>query len=137
MAFLLDTNLISELRKKHRCDPNVAKWQSGVAAESCYLSTITLMEIAHGIELTQKKDAPFAATLKDWYQHQIIPAFRERTLSVTPAIAEAGGKIMAIRTRSTADGLLAGTALVHRLTLVTRNESDFSDTGVAVFNPWK
>ena len=137
MAFLLDTNVISELRKKHRCDPNVARWQSGVAAESCYLSTITLMEIVHGIELTQKKDAPFAATLKDWYQHQVIPAFKERTLGVTPTIAEATGKVMAIRTRSTADCLLAGTAIVHSLTLVTRNESDFSDTGVMGLNPWQ
>ena len=134
---ILDTNVISELRKKHRCDPNVAKWQSGVAAESCYLSTITLMEIVHGIELTQKKDAPLAAILKDWYQNQIIPAFKKRTLAVTPTVAEATGKVMAIRTRSTADCLLAGTALVHSLTLVTRNESDFSDTGVAVLNPWK
>jgi len=137
MAFLLDTNVISELRKKHRCDPNVGRWQSGFAAESCYLSTITLMEIVHGIERTQKKDPPFAAILNDWYQHQIIPAFRERTLGVTPAIAEASGKVMALRTRSTADCLLAGTALVHSLTLVTRNESDFSDTGVRVVNPWK
>ena len=137
MAFLLDTNVISELRKKHRCDPNVARCQSGVAAESCYLSTITLMEIVHGIELTQKKDPPFAAILKDWYQNQIIPAFGETTLGVTPTIAEATGKVMAIRTRSTADCLLAGTALVHSLTLVTRNESDFSDNGVPVVNPWK
>jgi len=136
MAFLLDTNVISELRKKHRCDPNVGRWQSGFAAESCYLSTITLMEIVHGIERKQKKDPPFAAILKAWYQHQFIPAFRKRTLGVTPTIAEATGKVMALLTRSTANCLLAGTALVHSLTLVTRNDSDFADTGVAVVNPW-
>jgi len=136
MAFLLDTNVISELRKKQRCDPNVAKWQSGVSMDSCYLSVITLMEIIHGIQSTGKKDADFAKLLRDWYQHQVLPGFKDRILVVSPKNAEQTGEVLSIRTRSTADCLLAGTALVHGLTLVTRNSSDFSDTGVKLLNPW-
>lgn len=137
MAWLLDTNVISELRKKSRCDANVATWQAGVSIESCFISVITLMEIVNGIESTQRKNAKFASVLSDWYQNQVVPGFINRTLAVTPGIAEKTGQIMAIRTRSTADCLLAGTALIHGLTLVTRNTSDFSDTGVLLHNPWE
>ena len=136
MAFLLDTNVISELRKKNKCDSSVAKWQSGVPVESCFISVVSLMEIIHGIELARRKNSTFADTLDDWYQNQVVPGFKDRTLPVTPRVAEETGKIMAIRTRSTADCLLAGTALVHGITLVSRNISDFSDTGAKLINPW-
>lgn len=136
MDYLLDTNVVSELRRKSRCDPNVAKWQAGVLAESCFVSVISLTEIVQGIESARKKDAGFAGTLEEWYRNQVIPGFSRRILPVTLEISEQAGAVLAMRTRNLADSLIAATALIHGLTLVTRNVEDFSDTGVPIFNPW-
>ena len=137
MAYLLDTNVVSELRKKSHCDANVANWQSSVPLDSCFISVITQMEIVNGIKAREKKNPQFSAILEDWYKSQVIPEFANRTLEITSSIAEKSGEIMAIRTRNTANCLIAGTAFVHGLTLVTRNTSDFSDTGVTLVNPWE
>lgn len=136
MPYLLDTNVLSELRKRKRCDPSVAKWQSGVSAAACFVSVVSLMEIVHGIEAVKKCDAAFAEVLDDWYQNQVLAGFRDRALPVNLTIAARAGRIMAIRTRNTADCLLAATAFVHGLTLVTRNVEDFADTGVSLCNPF-
>ncbi|MEM1295131.1 MAG: type II toxin-antitoxin system VapC family toxin [Verrucomicrobiota bacterium] len=137
MAFLLDTNVVSELRRKQRCHPNVAKWQSDVESTGCFISVVTLMEIINGIEATKRRDAKFAVILERWYENQVLPSFSERILAMNSTIAEQAGQIMAIRTRSTADCIIAATALIHELTLVTRNVTDFSDTGVDLVNPWE
>lgn len=137
MPYLLDTNVLSELRKMNRCDRRVSKWQAGVSPHACFISVVSLMEIVHGIEVARGKDAGFADVLEDWYRNQVVPGFRGRTLAVSEQVAEQTGRIMAMRTRNTADCLLAGTAVLHGLTLVTRNLTDFSDTGVDLLNPWK
>lgn len=137
MAFLLDTNVVSELRRKQRCHPNVAKWQSDVESTGCFISVVTLMEIINGIEATKRRDAKFAVILERWYENQVLPSFSERILAMNSTIAEQAGQIMAIRTRSTADCIIAATALIHELTLVTRNVTDFSDSGVDLVNPWE
>ena len=136
MAFLLDTNVLSELRKKSRCDPKVKAWQSSVSIESCYVSVISLMEIRHGILSAARRNTEFADILQEWYEQQVKKSFASRTLPLTLEISERCSELLAGRTRGLADNLIAATALIHQLTLVTRNIADFSDTGVKILNPW-
>ena len=136
-ALLLDTNVISELRKGTRCDPKVAAWQRGIGDRERFISVLTLMELRHGILAADKKDPLFASTLRDWYEKQVKPTFGERTLPVDLQVAERCSELLASRTRPVADALIAATALVHELVLVTRNTADFADTGVALINPWE
>jgi predicted nucleic acid-binding protein len=119
--FLLDTNVVSELRRAKKCDPSVAAWQKSQLVESCYLSVISLMEIRLGIELAKRRDAVGAKALARWYEGQV---------------AEECAALHATRTRPFRDALILATAKVHRLTVVTRNEVDFVDAGTPVLNPW-
>ncbi len=137
MAYLLDTNVLSELRKKSRCDPQVRTWQSSVSIASCFVSVITLMEIKHGIIAATRKNTEFAAILQEWYEQQLKVTFDSKTLPITLEISERCAKLLAGRTRGLADNLIAATAFVHQLTLVTRNVADFSDTGLNLVNPWE
>lgn len=134
--YLLDTNVVSELRKK-RPEPRVVTWYEPLDAEATFLSTITLMELVKGIESVKKRDVPFAEILQNWLIRVREVTFRGRLLMVTPDIAEEAGRILSLRTRSEADALIAATALNHELILVTRNTADFDDTGVILLNPWE
>lgn len=135
--FLLDSNVISELRSAKRCDPRVRAWERGTSLESCWLSVVTLLEIRRGIEQMKRKDAPFAEILDQWLEQRVKPAFEGRLLTVTPVAAELAGRIAAGRTRGLADCLIAATALEHRLILATRNVADFEDVeGLRILNPW-
>lgn len=135
--FLLDSNLVSELRSATRCHPFVRAWEQGTPLDSCWISVITLLEIRRGIDQIERKDAPFAEILNHWLEHHVKPAFEGRLLAVTPAAAERAGRIAAGRTRGLADCLIAATALEHRLTLVTRNVADFDDVEeLRIVNPW-
>lgn len=136
-ALLLDTNVISELRKGTRCDPQVAAWQRGIGDRQRYVSVLTLMEIRHGILAAAKKDPAFAAVLREWYEHQVKPTFIDRILPLDLRVAECCSELLATRTRPVTDALIAGTALTHDLVLVTRNTIDFADTGVELINPWE
>lgn len=134
--FLLDTNVVSELRKAARCDVRVAAWQEARKTEACFLSAITLLEIRLGIELARKKDWNKAKSLEVWLDGRVRRSFAGRILAVDEAVGEMCGRLHAERPRSFRDGLILATAAVHQLAVVTRNVKDFADGGVKVINPW-
>lgn len=134
MSFLLDTNILSELRKGLRCNPRVRQWAVAAEAE-LHTSVVALGELKRGIERVRPKDPRFAAELERWLT-RLIAAMGTRILPVDRAVALAWGRISAPRTLPPIDGLLAATALVHGLTVATRNVRDFADLGVSYLNPF-
>ena len=135
MSFLIDTNVISEVRKGVRCDANVAVWYDGIGDGELYLSVLVLGEIRKGIELARPRDAGKAAALESWLD-QVVQAFAERILTVDLAVAREWGRMSAVRPIPVIDGLLAATAKIHGMTLVTRNEADVASLGADVLNPF-
>ena len=138
MSFLLDTNALSEMRKIRlgRADPKLAAWSEQVSARDLFVSVITLQEIEQGLLMLQRRDAAQAGPLRHWFDAQVLPLFAGRTLPVTTEIALCCARLNVPDPNPYRDGLIAATALVHGLTVVTRNEGDFSATGAALFNPW-
>jgi hypothetical protein len=134
-GFLLDTNVASEARKGVRTDPNVSAWLDSVDDADLFLSVLVLGEIRDGIERVRPHDPVKAHALELWLA-ALEQKFAERTLPVTAAVADQWGRLNAVRPISTVDGLLAATALVHDLTLVTRNVCEVDHTGVKVLNPF-
>ena len=135
MRFLLDTNVISEVRKGLRCDPNVSKWYGGLRESQLYLSVLTIGEIRRGVELKRRRDVPQAKALDAWLE-EVMERFATRILTVDAQVADTWGQLYAIRPVPVVDGILAATAMVHDLTLVTRNVSDVFGLGVQVLNPF-
>ena len=133
--FLLDTNVISEVRKGRRSDPNVSNWYTGVGESQLYISSLTIGEIRKGIELARRRDVDQAETLEAWL-HTVVEEFSGRVLTVDAQVADTWGRMSAIRPVPVVDALLAATARVHDLTLVTRNVSDVEGLGVKVLNPF-
>ena len=135
MNFLVDTNAISELRKKHPT-PSVLAWFSCVPEERLYLSVLSVGEIRRGIEKLSRSEQ--RSSLLTWLERELIPWFGGRLLPVDLIVAERWGRLLAEAGRSlpTVDSLLAATALAYGLTVVTRNTADFDLPGVTVFNPW-
>jgi len=137
LSYLIDTNVISELRKRDRCDANVAAWYYGAVAEDeLFLSTLVLGEIRRGVELARLRDPAQAVALERWLA-QVIFSFGSRVLGVSNDVAEHWGRICAVRSVPVVDGLLAATAIAHGLTLATRNERDVAGLGAAVVNPFR
>ena len=136
MNYLIDTNVISEVRKGDRCDPDVARWYDSIDDNSLYLSVLVLGEVRKGIERARAKEPARARALETWLA-AVRAAFAGRILPVDDAIAEEWGRMSAGRPVATVDGLLAATAKVHRLTLATRNTADVADLGAEVVNPFK
>jgi predicted nucleic acid-binding protein len=130
--FLIDTNVISEARRK---SPQAVTWLRQVAPGHVHLSVITLGEIMRGIALKQRTDPQAASHLAQWL-HLLRVDHADHILPITDQIAVEWGRLAAQRPRGDADGLIAATARVHDLILVTRNVADFEDTGVSVINPW-
>ncbi len=136
MSYLIDTNIISELRKGARCDPHVSAWYASIEAEDIFLSALVLGEIRKGVERARPRDAAKAAALERWLR-DVTAAFNGRVLGIDDSVADQWGRMGAIRPIPTIDGLLAATALIHRLTLVTRNEADVAGLGARVLNPFR
>ncbi len=133
--FLLDTNVVSELRKAARCDVRVAAWQAAQKPQVCFLSATTLLGIRLGIELARKKDRNKAKGLEVWLEGRVKRSFAGRILAVDEAVGEMCGRLHAERPRSFRNGLILATAAVHQLAVVTRNVKGFADGVVKVVNP--
>lgn len=138
MMFILDTNVVSELRKvSHgKADTNVTAWIESVDAADLFVSAITILELEFGVLSIERKDAIQGALLRRWLEEYVLPEFSRRTLPVDTAVALRCARLHVPDKRSERDALIAATALVHGMTVVTRNASDFKPTGVNVFNPW-
>jgi predicted nucleic acid-binding protein len=139
MMYLLDTNVVSELRKVNagKADWRVKAWNEGVDAASMFLSAITVLELELGMLLMERRDTKQGAVLRSWLEMQILPAFAGRILVVDTPVALKGAALQVPNPRSYRDALIAATALVHGMTVVTRNVKDFKDTGVAILDPWQ
>ncbi|MGB6976054.1 MAG: type II toxin-antitoxin system VapC family toxin [Gammaproteobacteria bacterium] len=137
--YLLDTNIISELRKAKsgKSDKNVVAWANSVSATSLFLSVITILELETGTLLIERKDPTQGAILRSWLNAHVLPAFSERVLVVDTAVVQCCAKLHVPNPRSDRDAIIAATALVHGMTVVTRNVDDFEPTGVETLNPWK
>jgi len=133
--YLLDTNVLSELRKRSRCDPSVAAWIQPISSTELYVSVLALGEIRKGIELIAKRDATAAAKLETWLGG-LYTSYADRILDVTAVVAEEWGRLNAIRALPAADGLIAATAKVHDFTVVTRNVKDLHGVGLRLLNPF-
>lgn len=136
--YLLDTNVVSELRKRRsgKIDPVVEVWASSVNQADLYLSAITIMEIELGIAQLERRDLRQAEVLRLWLHDKVMPAFAGRILALDAAVALRCARLHVPKTKSERDAWIAATGLVQGLTVVTRNLSDFTDTGVALLNPW-
>ena len=136
VKYLLDTNIISEIRKGPRCHPNVAAWYSNLEEESLYLSVLVLGEIRKGIEGLRGRDAGKANELDLWLE-QLQTSFQSQILPVDIAISQEWGRLSSLQTVPVIDGLLVATATAHGLVLVTRNTRDFADLGIQLINPFE
>lgn len=136
MSFLIDTNIISEVRKGAGCDRNVAAWYASIRDDDLFLCVLVTGEIRKGVELARRHDPPKAAALEAWLR-SVERAFGDRVLPIDREVADEWGRMSALRTVPVIDGMLAATAKVHRLTLVTRNEADVTGLGASVLNPFR
>jgi predicted nucleic acid-binding protein len=138
MMFILDTNVISELRKirSGKADENVAKWADSVLAVDLYISSITVQELELGVLLNERRDPTTGAVLRAWLDNHVLPAFTGRILAIDSAVAKCSARLHVPGPRPVRDALIAATALIHGMTVVTRNLIDFEPTGVKILNPW-
>jgi len=136
MSYLIDTNIISEIRKGDRRDAHVSAWYASIGDEDLFLSTLVLGEIRKGVELARSRDPSKAAALERWLR-QVATAFDGRVLGIDNAVSDQWGRMCAIRPIPVIDGLLAATAVIHGLTLVTRNDRDIAGLGAVVLNPFQ
>jgi len=134
--YILDTNVISELRKGRKTHPNVKNWVEPLPSGSLYISVISVLELEIGILLVDRRDKQQGATLRAWMDGHVLPTFSSRILAIDTAVAQRCATLHVPNPRSDRDALIAATALVHGLTVATRNVADFERTGVGVLNPW-
>ena len=137
--YLLDTNVVSELRKANfgRADSNVVAWARRVPAVSMFLPAIALLELELGVQLMERRDAAQGEMLRVWMNGSVLPAFEGRILPVDAEVALRCAGLHVPNPRPVRDALIAATALVHGMTVVTRNTVDFGSTGVELLDPWQ
>lgn len=137
--YLLDTNVVSELRKAHagKADRNVAAWADNVPLFSMYLSVITVHELELGTLLLARRDPTQGAMFRTWLDEHVLPGFHGRILSVDTTVAQRCATLHVPDPKPDRDAFIAATALVHGMSVVTRNVADFAATGVKVINPWE
>jgi len=136
--FLLDTNVVSELRKAKsgKADPNVVAWANTIPVPEMFLSSITVLELEAGVLLAERRDPAQGSILRVWLETRVLPTFADRVLPVDTAVALRCAKLHVPDPRPERDALIAATALVHGMCMVTRNVEDFQATGVGILNPW-
>lgn len=137
--FILDTNVISELRcaGQGKADENVVNWAKSVDATILYISAITVLEIETGILQIERRDPDQAKILRNWLEGHVLKAFENRILAIDEAVARRCAQLHVPNPKSERDALIAASALVHGMTIATRNIKDFDQTGAQLFNPWK
>ncbi|WP_142592642.1 type II toxin-antitoxin system VapC family toxin [Pseudorhizobium endolithicum] len=138
MRYLLDTNVVSELRKvgDGKADPNVTAWLGAQDSRDLYISAITILELERGILSIQRRDIEQGARLRAWMDSRVRPEFAQRIIAIDDAIATRCAHLHIPDRRNEADALIAATAVVHGLAVVTRNIRDFRGTGVILVDPW-
>ncbi len=136
--YLLDTNVVSELRKIRlgKANRHVAIWADSVDAADLFLSAVTIQELEMGVLLAERRDPSQGAIFRAWLNGHVLPAFDGRVLPVDIAVAQRSARLHVPDPRPVRDALIAATALVHGMTVVTRNVADFEPTGVSILNPW-
>ena len=135
--YLLDTNVISALRRPDKVEPLLREWAASVPVSRFYLSVISILEIEHGVLLKMRKDKKQGALLRAWVDDEILPRFEGRILPIDVDVTLQCAKLHVPDPQPERDALIAATALVLKLTVVTRNIHDFLPTGVQVLNPWE
>lgn len=137
--YLLDTNVISEFRKAStgKGDRHVTAWARSVPVESMFLSSVCILEMEMGTLLMERRDPRQGAILRSWLSGHVLPTFDGRILAVDTPVALRGAALHVPNPLSYRDSLIAATAMVHGMTVVTRNISDFKPTGVPLLNPWE
>jgi toxin FitB len=135
--FLVDTNVISELRRRERTNPRVSTWADAVHPSDLFTSVMAVLELEAGVLTLERRDPTQGAVLRAWLNAKVLPAFSGRILPVDEAVALRCAALHVPNPRPERDALIAATALVHRMTVVTRNVSDFQPMGVDLFDPWK
>lgn len=138
MMFVLDTNVVSELRKvtSGKADKGVAKWAASVVVADLYLSAISVQELEIGVQLVERRDVKQGALLRVWLNDHVLPAFAGRILPIDEVVARRSASLHVPDPKPMRDSLIAATALVHGMTVVTRNVADFEASGVKLLNPW-
>jgi len=136
--FVLDTNVVSELRKAKtgKADANVAAWATATPVNALYISAISILELELGILQLERKDKSQGEILRAWLETKVLTAFKGRILPIDADIARHCAALHVPDPRSERDALIAATAMVHGMCVVTRNERDFKPTGVSILNPW-
>ncbi len=137
--YVLDTNVVSELRKVNlgKADRNVVEWAVGVPPAALFLSVITILELEQGIIRIERRDPSQGVVLRGWLENNVLPAFADRVLSIDIAVAQRCARLHVPDPQAERDALIAATALVHGMTIVTRNVADFTTAGARVLDPWR
>jgi predicted nucleic acid-binding protein len=135
--FLLDTQVVTGLRRRDRADHNLAAWAEGVAPSDLYLSALSLLELEMGVLALENRSPSLAAPLRLWLNNKVLTAFAGRILAVDAAVARRCAALQVPQRRPERSALIAATALVHGLTVVSRNPADFEPMGIVVINPWQ